>query len=65
MAKTSPVAYIRQVRNEMQKVTWPSKKEMIVSTTAVFIMVIIAAIFMYAADQFVSMAVRFILGLGG
>ena len=64
MAKTSPIQYMRQVKSEMQKVTWPSRKETTTSTIAVFIMVTLAAIFLFLADQFMAMAVRFILGLG-
>lgn len=64
MAKFVPIDYIRQVRAEMQKVTWPSRKETTTSTVAVFIMVILAAIFLFLADQFMAMAVRWILGIG-
>jgi len=64
MAKFSPVEYMRQVRAEMQKVTWPSRKETTISTVAVFIMVFIAAIFLFAADQALSFLVRHILELG-
>lgn len=64
MAKTSPIEYVRQVRAEMQKVTWPSRKETTASTIAVFIMVVFASVFLFLADQFMAMAVRWILGLG-
>lgn len=64
MAKIAPTEYIRQVKAEMQKVTWPSKKETTTSTIAVFIMVFLAAIFLFLADQFMAMVVRWILGLG-
>ncbi len=64
MAKISPVEFIRQVRSEMLKVTWPSRKETTISTIAVFIMVFIAAIFLYAADQVLAVIVKFLLGLG-
>lgn len=60
----SPIEYVRQVRAEMKKVTWPSRKETTVSTVAVFIMVFLAAIFLFVADQVLSTLVRWILGLG-
>ncbi|NCC21965.1 MAG: preprotein translocase subunit SecE [Alphaproteobacteria bacterium] len=64
MAKTGPVEYLHQVRNEMKKVTWPSRKETTVSTIAVFIMVTIAAIFLFFADQVMAFVVRLLLGIG-
>ena len=64
MTKFAPAEYVRQVKAEMKKVTWPSRKETTTSTIAVFIMVTIAAIFLYFADQVLSFAVRMILALG-
>jgi preprotein translocase subunit SecE len=65
MAKTSPVDFLRQVRQEVTKVTWPSRKETIISTIMVFVMVVIMAIFFFLVDQVLSLGVRAILGLGG
>ncbi|WP_435640430.1 preprotein translocase subunit SecE [Micavibrio aeruginosavorus] len=65
MAKLNPVPYFRQVKAEMKKVTWPTRKETTVSTIAVFIMVTIAAIFLFTADQIIAFLVQFIIGLGG
>ena len=64
MAKTTPVEYVRQVKSEVQKVTWPSGKETKTSTIAVFIMVTLAAIFLFLADQVMAFVVRLLLGLG-
>ena len=41
MAKTSPAQFIREVRQETAKVTWPSRKETAVTTVMVFIMVVV------------------------
>jgi preprotein translocase subunit SecE len=60
----SPGAFIRQVRQEASKVTWPTRKETGITTLMVFIMVVLAAIFFFAVDQLLGLAVRFILGLG-
>lgn len=60
----SPGAFIRQVRQEASKVTWPTRKETGITTLMVFIMVVLAAIFFFAVDQVLGFAVRFILGLG-
>ncbi|HEY8190103.1 MAG TPA: preprotein translocase subunit SecE [Micavibrio sp.] len=64
MAKFSPVEFYRQVRAEMKKVTWPSRQETGVSVIAVFIMVFFAAIFLFVADQLMSLLVQFILSAG-
>ncbi len=64
MAKTGPVEYLRQVRNEMKKVTWPSRQETMVSMIAVFIMVFLASTFMFFSDQVISYLVRAIMSLG-
>ncbi len=65
MAKTGIVTFVQQVRSEMKKVTWPSRQETIVSTITVFIMVTIAAIFLYLSDQVIAWGVRLIMGFGG
>jgi preprotein translocase subunit SecE len=65
MAKTSPLQFLRQVRQEASKVTWPTRKETIISTIMVFIMVIIAALFFFAVDQLLSTGVKLVFGLGG
>ncbi len=63
MAKFSPLEYVRQVKAEMQKVTWPSRQELTSSTIAVFIMVFLAAVFLFVADQVLAFGVNSILGL--
>jgi len=65
MAKTTPGEFIRQVRQETSKVTWPSRKELGVSVVMVFIMVFIASMFFLLVDQIWASTVRLILGLGG
>lgn len=63
MAKTGPIEYIRQVRAEMKKVTWPSRQETTVSTLAVFVMVLLASIFLYFSDQIIAFIIHFLLTL--
>ena len=65
MAKTSPARFIREVRQEANKVTWPTKKETGVTTVMVFVMVFIAAIFFLLTDQVIAWLVKLVLGLGG
>ena len=64
MAKFSPVEYFRQVRSEMKKISWPSRKETGISTVAVCVMVFLAAIFLFVADQVMSLIVHWILSIG-
>ena len=65
MAKTNPIEFVQQVRREVAKVTWPSRKETMVTTMMVFVFVFLAAIFFFVVDQVLSVAVRTVLGLGG
>jgi preprotein translocase subunit SecE len=64
MAKTSPIEFFQQVRQEVSRVTWPSRKETMVTTAMVFVMVFIAAVFFFVVDQAFSAGVRLIFGLG-
>jgi preprotein translocase subunit SecE len=63
--KTSIGDFIREVRQETAKVTWPTRKETLITTAMVFAMSILAAIFFFFVDQILSFGVRLILGLGG
>jgi len=63
MAKTRPIEFGRQVRAEMKKVTWPTRQETIVSTIAVFIMVALAAAFLFLSDQVIAFLVSSILSI--
>jgi preprotein translocase subunit SecE len=63
MAKINLFKFLQEVRAEGQKVTWPTRKETTVTTIMVFIMVFVASIFFLAADQFMRIAVSFLLGL--
>ncbi len=65
MAKTNPVVFMRQVRQEVEKVTWPTRKETGITTTMVFIMGSLAAVFFLLVDQVISKLVQPVLGIGG
>jgi preprotein translocase subunit SecE len=64
-SKTSPADFVRQVRQEVSKVTWPTRKETTITTIMVFVMVFIAALFFLAVDQVLILLVELIFGLGG
>lgn len=59
--KTNPFEFFRQVKAETKKVTWPTRKETTISTIMVFIMVILAAIFLFLTDQIVATIINWLL----
>ena len=61
---TNPFTFLQQVRTETSKVTWPSRRETLISTAMVLVFAFIAAIFFFAADQVLAFAVELILGIG-
>jgi preprotein translocase subunit SecE len=64
MARTSPFKFLQEVRTEVSKVTWPSRRETLITTAMVFVMVAVASIFFLLADQVIRIAVAFVLGIG-
>ena len=65
MARVNPGEFVRQVRQETAKVTWPTRRETMLSTAVVLVMVFLAALFFFSVDQVFSLIVRTILGFGG
>ncbi len=61
MAKTSPMQFLREVRQEFQKVTWPSRNETAITTLMVFIMVILAATFFFFVDLILRTGLTYFL----
>jgi len=59
-----PAEFLAQVRDEGRKVTWPTRKETVVTTVMVFIMVVVASIFFTVVDQALRYLVTLILGVG-
>jgi preprotein translocase subunit SecE len=59
----NPVEFVREVRAEVSKVTWPTRRETMITTSMVFIFVVIAAIFFLAADKIIGFVVRALLGI--
>jgi len=64
MAKTEVIQFLREVRQEASKVTWPTRKETMISTGMVLVMVVVAAIFFFLVDELIAIGVRFLLGVG-
>lgn len=65
MAKMSPAQFIRQVRQEVTKVTWPSRKETGITTAMVFVMVALASVFLMTVDMIFAELVQLVLQIGG
>ncbi|WP_342641988.1 preprotein translocase subunit SecE [Rhodoligotrophos ferricapiens] len=63
MAKTNPFQFVQQVRAEMAKVTWPTRKETMITTAMVMIMVVFASLFFLLVDEILSFAVGYVLGI--
>ena len=64
MAKLSPMEFAREVRREVGRVTWPSRKETVTTTAMVFLMVVLTAVFFLVVDQVIAFGVRQVLGMG-
>ena len=63
MAKVSPFKFLQEVRAETQKVTWPTRRETMITTLMVFIMSAAAAVFFFVADQVIRYLVTLVLGI--
>ena len=59
----NPVEFVREVRAEVGKVTWPTRRETMITTSMVFIFVVIAALFFLMADKIIGLVVRTLLGV--
>ena len=64
MAKTSPAQFVRQVRQEINRISWATRRETGTATVTVFVMATIAAIFFLLVDLVLSNIVQFVLGFG-
>ncbi|MDM9645141.1 preprotein translocase subunit SecE [Rhizobium sp. S163] len=63
-SKSNPLMFLQQVRTETLKVTWPSRRETMISTIMVLVMVVFAALFFFAADQLIGWLLGFVLNIG-
>ena len=63
MAKISPFKFLQEVRAEADKVTWPTRRETMITTAMVFVMVAVASVLFLVADQIIRVFITFILGV--
>ena len=59
----SPFKFLQEVRSETAKVTWPTRRETLITTVMVFIMVAVSSVFFFVADQIIRVLVTFVLGI--
>jgi preprotein translocase subunit SecE len=64
MARTNPFEFIQQVRTEVSKVTWPTRRETVITTIMVLIMSFAAAMFFLGVDWVIAALIKLILGMG-
>lgn len=65
MARTNPLQFIQQVRSEVAKVVWPTRREVLLTTVMVFIMATLTAIFFALVDLGIRSGLQGVLGLFG
>lgn len=64
LAKLDPAQFVREVRQEVGRVTWPSRKETLVTTGLVLALSALAAVFFLVVDQLIQLAMRWVFGIG-
>ena len=65
MAKTNPAQFVRQVRQEINRITWATKRETMIASMSVFVMALIASLFFFLVDLLLSNIVQALLSFGG
>ncbi len=65
MARTNPIQFVQQVRAEVSKVVWPTRREVLLTTVMVFIMATLTAIFFAIIDILIREGLQMVLGLFG
>ena len=59
----APLRFMQEVRSEVSKVVWPTRRELLVTTGMVFAMATLAAIFFFLVDQVIRLGLSGVLGL--
>jgi len=65
MAKTNPLQFIQQVRSEVGKIVWPTRREVLLTTVMVFIMAALTAVFFALVDLLIRGGLQALLGMFG
>jgi len=62
--KTSPALFVRQVRQELQKVTWPTRRDTFISSLIVILLIFLFSLFFLLSDQVWSFSIKKIIEIG-
>ena len=62
--RTSPAQFVRQVRQEISKVVWPERKDTMISSAIVILLIILFSLFFLLTDQVLSFSIKKIISLG-
>ena len=62
--KNSPALFVRQVRQEMQKITWPQRRDTFMSSAIVIVLIIIFSLFFLLTDQVWSYLIKKVIQIG-
>jgi preprotein translocase subunit SecE len=62
--KTSPALFVRQVRQELQKVTWPTRRDTFISSLIVIFLIFLFSLFFLLSDQVWSFSIKKIIEIG-
>lgn len=65
MAIANPVKFVQEVRAEVSKVVWPTRREVVLTTIMVFIMATLTAIFFSLVDLVIRFGLQGVLGYFG
>lgn len=65
MAMTNPLQFIQQVRAEVSKVVWPTRREVLLTTAMVFVLAALTAIFFFLVDLVIRTGLTGVLGMFG
>ena len=65
MAPSNPFQFIQQVRSEVSKITWPTRREVLITTIMVFIMSAIAALIFALVDLLIRSGIQSVLNIFG
>ena len=62
--KTNPAQFVRQVRQELSKVTWPERRETFTSSAIVILLIVLFSLFFLLIDQIWSFSIKKIIQIG-
>ncbi len=63
--RTNPLQFIQQVRAEVSKITWPTRREVLLTTAMVFVMATLTAIFFFFVDWLIRTGLNVVLDMAG